>query len=283
MTLLRALAGTLLLPAAAAAQATPPVPTPDWQTVLAQTDSAVGAGRHVQAEIMVDWLEENAPGEARGRIALSKAELSVARGDVTAAAEAFAHTTPADGGACRHSRVAGWIAGKTGAWNRAIVQLAAAIESCEDDAELWNLLGLALTAKAEFDAALEAFDSALLLEPAHPALLNNRALALLAAGRIDAAGEDLRAATRLRPDDRVIVGNLDYLSAMQGSAPVRADGDSDARWAMRLARAGEGAHAAARQDDAAAYFASATLLLDRFDPRLWSLGAGAGVEGAAQP
>jgi hypothetical protein len=60
-----------------------------------------------------------------------------------------------------------------------------------------------------------------------------------------------------------------------GIEPVRSAKDSDAAWATRLARTGEGASDAARGGDATAYFANAALLLDRFDSRIWSLGASA--------
>lgn len=244
-----------------------------WQTLLEQAETATLAGRYVQADAMLGWLERNGPSEAGGALALARAEYYFARGDAKAASSALDRSSADVGGICRRSRISGWIAGKSGEWNKAILRLASAIETCGEDASLWNLLGLSLVGKGELVAGLEAFDSALILEPRNAALLNNRALALIAAGSRDAALNDLRQAQQLQPENAAIAGNVDYLSGLLGIAPVRDPMDNDADWAARLARTGEGARDGSRGNDATAYFANATLLLDRFDPHIWSLGA----------
>lgn len=267
---LKLLAGTasLLASVPASAETAPG----EWQALLEQAETATLAGRYVQADAMLSWLEQKGPSEAGGDLAIARAEYHFARGNVKEASSALDRTGAEVGGICRRSRVSGWIAGKAGDWNKAILRLASAIEHCGEDASLWNLLGLSLIGKGELVAGLEAFDSALMLEPRNAALLNNRALALIAAGRREAALNDLHQAKQLQPENAAIAGNVDYLSGLLGIAPERDVADNDADWAARLARAGEGARDASRGGEATAYFASATLLLDRFDPRIWSLG-----------
>jgi tetratricopeptide (TPR) repeat protein len=273
---LRLFAGGVLLLAMVPAAAEPAlVATSDWQSLLEQAETATLAGRYVQADAMLGWLEQNGPQDSKGALAISRAEFHLAKGDLAQAKSAFARADLKAGDLCRRSRVSGWIAGKSGEWNKAILRLSSAIENCGEDPSLWNLLGLALVGKGESVAALEAFDSALMLEPRNAALLNNRALALIAAGRQEAALNDLHQAANLQPENAAIAGNVDYLSGRMGIEPVRSAKDSDAAWATRLARTGEGASDAARGGDATAYFANAALLLDRFDSRIWSLGASA--------
>jgi tetratricopeptide (TPR) repeat protein len=263
----------LLLAAVPAAAEPARVEASDWPSLLEQAETATLAGRYVQADAMLGWLEQNGPQELKGTLAISRAEFHLAKGNLEQAKSAFARADPNAGGVCRRSRVTGWIAGKSGEWNKAILRLSSAIENCGEDPSLWNLLGLALVGKGEFVAALEAFDSALMLEPRNAALFNNRALALIAAGRQEAAMDDLRQAANLQPENAAIAANVDYLSGRMGIEPVRSAKDSDTDWATRLARTGDGASDAARGGDATAYFANAALLLDRFDPRIWSLGA----------
>ncbi len=245
----------------------------EWHEVLAQADNALGAGRLVQADAMLSSLELAELPDAAKSIALSRAEFHMAKGDVEKAENALAKTGENPGKECRSERVSGWIAGKSGQWNKAILKLADAIDLCGEGADLWNLFGLALIGKKEFPAALEAFDSALVLDPKNPVLLSNRSLALVATGNLEAALQDLEEARKLQPENLVIMGNADYLTGLMGIAPVRQTGDSDNIWAQRLARAGDGANDSSRKADALSHFANATLLLDRFDFQLWSRGS----------
>ncbi|MGL6258350.1 lipoprotein NlpI [Vibrio sp. WXL103] len=58
--------------------------------------------------------------------------------------------------------------------------------------EIFNLLGVHYTQIAEFDAAYEAFDSTLELDPANSYAKRNRAIALYYGGRIELALEDIQ-------------------------------------------------------------------------------------------
>ena len=245
-------------------------------TLLQQIDAATSAGRYVQAEAMLVQLERDSSVRTTGKVALSRAEFYMARGDVANAAAALNQIGEynKDGeGVCRYSRLSGWIAGRSAEWNTAILQLATAIETCGDDAPLWNLFGLALMGKGEYSASLEAFESALIFQPDHPGLLNNRALALASAGQYESAMADLNRAAATAPDNASIRDNADYLSGVLGVAPVRRKVDNDGVWAARLARAGTGARDAHRSGNATAYFANAALLSDRFDAQIWAQGS----------
>jgi Flp pilus assembly protein TadD len=241
-------------------------------TMLQQIDAATRTGRLVQAEAMLSELERGGSTVATGKVALHRAEFYMAKGDATNAADALYLADDDSAYGCRHSRLSGWIAGKKSDWNTAILKLSDAVENCSDDASLWNLLGLALIGKREFAASLEAFDSALILLPNHPGLLNNRALALVSDGKHEAAMLDLRRAAIANPGDVSIRDNIDYLSGVLGIALVRDERGSDASWAARLTKAGEGARDANRSDNATAYFANAALLSDRFDAQVWAQG-----------
>jgi Flp pilus assembly protein TadD len=245
----------------------------DWRFLLSEAELATSVGRYVQADAMLDTLEVSKTPENLGALAIARAELFMATGDVAGATSALGKAGPDAGSPCRRSKLSGWIAGKGEAWNKAILMLSLAIETCSEDASIWNLLGLALIAKQEHVASLEAFDSALILEPRNPALRSNRAMALVAAGKFEAAFYDLREALAIQPDSAIIQGNVDYLSGMLGISLMRKRTDSDTIWGQRLAKAGEGARNGARTDEATALFANATLLQDRFDPRIWSLGS----------
>lgn len=265
--------GALSLHAAPVAGLTDKGSELEWREVLTQADNALVAGRLVQADAMLSTLELAELPDATKSVALSRAEYHMARGDIDMAGGALSKIGENPGKECRYERVSGWIAGKSGQWNKAILKLADAIDLCGEGADLWNLFGLALIGKKEYSAALEAFDSALLLDPKNPALLSNRALALVASGRLEAALQDLMEARKLQPENLTIMGNADYLSGLMGVAPVRQSEDSDNIWAQRLARAGDGANDSARKADAISHFANATLLLDRFDFQLWSRGS----------
>jgi tetratricopeptide (TPR) repeat protein len=246
------------------------VPKADAANLLHEIDVAIAAGRLVQADAMLSWIEAGDPDATSSEAAFRRAEYHMASGNADLAAKALQAAGNDAGSGCRRKRLSGWIAGKTAKWNPAILQLSAAVENCPVDAALWNWLGLALVGKREFAAALEAFDSALHIDPRHPALHNNRALALVGLGQYDAALADVKKALALSPVDRAIRDNADYLSGVVGAEPVRTAADSDTIWASRLARTGDGARDANRNGNAYAYFANAALLMDRFDAHIWA-------------
>ncbi|MGF1885704.1 lipoprotein NlpI [Photobacterium profundum] len=57
--------------------------------------------------------------------------------------------------------------------------------------DVFNILGVYFTQSAHFDAAYEAFDSTLELNPQHPFALRNRGIALYYGGRLTLAHDDL--------------------------------------------------------------------------------------------
>lgn len=57
--------------------------------------------------------------------------------------------------------------------------------------DVFNILGVYFTQSAHFDAAYEAFDSTLELNPQHPFALRNRGIALYYGGRLELAHDDL--------------------------------------------------------------------------------------------
>ncbi|CAM4248368.1 lipoprotein NlpI [Vibrio agarivorans] len=67
--------------------------------------------------------------------------------------------------------------------------------------DIFNLLGVYYTQIAEFDAAYEAFDSTLELDPTNSYATRNRAIALYYGGRVDLALEDMQAHFDEDPND----------------------------------------------------------------------------------
>ncbi len=67
--------------------------------------------------------------------------------------------------------------------------------------DLYNLLGVYYTQIGEFDAAYEAFDSTLDLDPSNSYAVRNRAIALYYGDRIDLALEDIQAHYNEDPKD----------------------------------------------------------------------------------
>jgi tetratricopeptide (TPR) repeat protein len=242
-----------------------------WPELLGQANAAVRAGRMVQADAMLIWLEQNAPSDFTGPIALARAEHAMVNGNIERAQAAIAEVPKDSVDRCRWGGVHGGIATSKQHWNSAILELAWVVEHCEQSAFAWNLLGLALSGKGEYAASIEAFDTALALRPDDPALLNNRALARIASGTFEKALAELQQARRIAPDDSAIRDNADFLSGFLGLMPSRAAKDGDAIWAARLAKTGDGARVAGRTADATSLFANAALLMDHFSPKLWNL------------
>lgn len=67
--------------------------------------------------------------------------------------------------------------------------------------DIFNILGVYFTQSAHFDAAYEAFDSALELDISHPFAQRNRGIALYYGGRFDLAKQDLLAHYQQDPND----------------------------------------------------------------------------------
>lgn len=259
------------LPATAHADtASPAMSETDVAGLLTQVEMAISVGRLTQAESMLNGMKHSLPEGLSERHALLSAELHMASGDVAAANREIAALSPETAEPCRYGGIMGWLAYQTGDWNRAISMLAKSVDACPDDAGRWNLLGLALVRKQEMPAALEAFDQALILAPAHPALLNNRALAYAYSGKSGTALSDLEKAAAIAPDNSGIIANLAVMRANSGLDAPLANGQDPQMQALILEKAGEGASAAARYDSARSYFAEALLRSERFDPSLWA-------------
>jgi tetratricopeptide (TPR) repeat protein len=229
-------------------------------------EKALAAGRMVQTDAMLRWLEPRLVDGYRNRFNLLLAEYFLAREDAASAEAAIA---PVDGAlvdSCRFSGIWGWIAFQKRDWNRAIAMLANAVDACPGDPGRWNLLGQALTKRGEYAASIEAFDAALTAAPFQAAVLNNRALSLAYSGEMARAISDLEIAVAIAPENLAISDNLAFLRANAGLDMVKGPASDDAR---TLAMAGEGALAASRTGIATSYFTQAVLAYDRFDPGLW--------------
>lgn len=70
-----------------------------------------------------------------------------------------------------------------------------------DMADAYNFVGIHHTVSGEFDAAYEAFDSALELAPEHEFAYLNRGIALYYAGKTELATQDLNRFLALKPTD----------------------------------------------------------------------------------
>jgi Flp pilus assembly protein TadD len=242
----------------------------DTAFYLVQADAAMREGRFVQAAQMIDWLEKNPGATVTDDVYLLKAELAIARNDVGGAENALLGLQYADRNLCRQEAAKGWVAGNRNRLDIAIIALAKAAKSCSEDAGIWNLLGLAFMRKGETEAGKQAFDQALMLEPANPDILNNHALMLVQNGDLQLAMQELAQASQVAPANRMISANRDFVSGMLGEAPVRQATESDRGWSQRMLNVAKGAKAAERGAEASALFARALLLLDRFDANVWS-------------
>jgi tetratricopeptide (TPR) repeat protein len=112
------------------------------------------------------------------------------------------------------------------------------------DAEGYARRGAAFDARHDHDKAIADFTKAIALAPAEPRYLDQRAQALLAAGKTDAALADLEAALKLKPDD--VAGRLaraqirlqrkDEAGAVQDldAGAAAAAKDSDQRYALAV-------------------------------------------------
>ncbi|GEM_PF-1131564 len=242
----------------------------DTEIAFEQIELAIAAGRLVQAGSMLNGIQTGLSDKQIERHALLSAELNMAVGDPVAAAKALAPLSADTAEPCRYGAVAGWLAYQSGDWNRAIAMLAKSVETCAADPGRWNLLGLALMRKNELPAALEAFDRALILAPAHAALLNNRALVHAYSGQTEAAIAGLERAAQLEPANGGIIANLAVLKANVGMTPDVDGAQSPQVQAMILEKAGQGALAADRVEAARSYFTEALLRSERFDQNLWA-------------
>lgn len=271
LALLRKLSLLLLAIAPAPALAdSSALPEQATETALEQIELAIAAGRLVQAGSMLNGIQSDLSANQVERHALLSAELYMATGDAAAAANAIAPLSANTAEPCRYGAVAGWLAYQAGDWNRAITMLAKSVETCTADPGRWNLLGLALMHKNELPAALEAFDHALMLAPAHAALLNNRALVHAYSGQTEAAIAGLERAAQLEPANGGIIANLAVLKANIGMTPDVDGAQSPQIQAMILEKAGQGALAADRVEVARSYFTEALLRSERFDQNLWA-------------
>ncbi|MGL5839172.1 MAG: tetratricopeptide repeat protein [Sphingorhabdus sp.] len=266
--------GASLLASAGAAQADP-AGTIDAETSKAQmlmVEQALSAGRITQAEAMLGWLRPRLADDYDTRFNLALAEYHLTRGNVAAAQTALSAVDKEKADLCRFFGISGWIAFRARDWNRAIDDLATSIDACPGDPGRWNLLGQALARKGEYTASIEAYDAAIALEW-HPAILNNRGLALAYSGALEAAIGDFGQATALAPANAEIAENLAFVRALAGMAFVKPASMLEAH---SLASAGDGAVAARQNATATSYYARAVLAYDRFDAGLWQRALGSG-------
>jgi tetratricopeptide (TPR) repeat protein len=91
-----------------------------------------------------------------------------------------------------------WRSPRAGA--RSVEVQRALVEATPEDELAWANLGNTLRVTGRLEEAVEAYDRALALEDGDPAILSDRGLALSALGRHEAAQEAFQAAVRVDPD-----------------------------------------------------------------------------------
>lgn len=120
----------------------------------------------------------------------------------------------------RQSRQAWFLLGRRrvaqARWRDAADALRSAVDCGAGEAEVFQLLGLALYHLSEHAAAIAAFKQALTLDPAMIQALNGLGLALQASGDLGAAIRTLRDALRLAPDHNDTSVNLGTVLVMAG-------------------------------------------------------------------
>lgn len=236
---------------------------------LQKADKALREGRLTQAELMINWLDQNSASVSNEDLALVKAEFAIIRNDIAGASAALDNIQDKSRNLCRQDTARGWIAANLNALDPAILAFANAARNCPSDAGIWNLLGLVLIKKGETAAGKEAFEQALMVMPDNPELLNNHALALVQQGELQLAKQQLDKAVKVSPGNHLIAANQDFVSGMIGQTPIRNQQNTDAIWSERLVSIAKGAKAAERGPQATALFSRAVLLLDHFDNDVW--------------
>ena len=218
--------------------------------------AAIRAGRLIQAEVMLARLPPAGSPDEVEALADLRGQFALATGASSEALRAFEALRTAKPERCDYLRDFGIAAAKMQD-SRAFDALRNAVPRCAN----WQsgqMLAVVLARTKRWAESEDAFALSLRLSPGNAVTLNNRAYARIEQGRYDEALDDLRAASRVVPDDRRVANNIDLAEGARGNAPRRRQGvDDDAAWASRLTLAAKGALRAGRTDLARALLAQA--------------------------
>lgn len=229
--------------------------------------SAIKSGRLYQAALMLDRLEAPTDDSERMTLLGLRADLALASGDDENALRAFRYLDTLRPDDCGFLRGSGLAAAKLQHFGEAIADLERVTQNCAADWRSWDALAVAYASRQRWDASAAAHGRALALVPDNPAVLNNRAMTLLARKQYADALPYLQRAHGAAPRDARIVNNLDIARASSGTDPVRDPLDDAHRWAERLNNAGYAALLAGRTSDARRLLSAAIEADPRFAAR----------------
>lgn len=263
----------LLLPALLIAAAPPPVPVADTPLVpvvqattppaaLAVIDKAIAEGRFDDAEITISRTRATA---SSPELQLRAAELTLARGDLPAAATAFADVRDQADVAARGWQGSGIVALRQGRIAEGVAALDKALALDANLARAWNARGVAADRQRDWKRAEAAYARAIAADPGLVAALSNRGYSLLLQRRFAEAEADLAKAAARDPGLAAARTNLRLARAMQGRYEEAFIGSTREGLASDLNTVGFAAMSRGDDVTAEVYFSRALALNTRYD------------------
>lgn len=242
------------------------------QSAVAEASRALQAGRPEQARDMIARaVAGGASGQAVDRLL---ADLALAERRWPEALARYKALLAMGPGPLLQER-AGLAALHAGQTREAFSHLTAASRARSAGWRSWNALGVAADRLRDWPGAERAYSAALKADPGQAAIWNNLGWSLMLRGRWADAVDPLTRAAALGPTEPRILANLDLArSAVEGQLPRRRAGESGAAFAARLNDAGVMARLGGDLGRAAAAFAQALEVSDRwFAPAAENLAA----------
>lgn len=187
-------------------------------------ESAVAAGRLIQARLMLGRLDARAAVGPRFDVLLGNYYL--ARNQDVLALESFARAYSAQPSA-QPATGAGIASLRLRDFDKARKYLQAAVAEDERDVRAWGGLGLVGDATGDWKAAEAAYRNALRFSPADPVILNNFGYSLTLQRRYSQALEILGRALNAAPEEPAIRNNHRIAMALNGDY-AQATGQPDA-------------------------------------------------------
>lgn len=250
--------------------------------LLRAADQALAGRRLVEAKGLLDRLEDDRAWAEDPRVKLLHAEWLIAS---DRPADAWSRLTGIDEESVPGCRV---VSAKAIAllqlneMERADQLFAGHQAACRDFPIFWRSLGRLHFVRGRFDAAIDALNTAAVLDPADDALQGDLAVVLIAAGKAGDAASLLTQLLARQPDAAILRLNLDHAHGMLGQRPSRGAHDDDMFWSRRLQSAGLGAQRANHPALAEALLGLALIVRPRHDEQLWTqyaAAAGGGERG----
>ncbi len=249
------------------------------QLVVQEARRALEAERPVQAREMI--ARAVAAGATGPTVDYLLADLALVEGRWTEALVRY-RALLAVAPSAKLQEQAGLAALHAGQTTEARALLEKAAEAPTAGWRTWNALGVAADRRGDWESAGRAYAAAVAAAPGQAASWNNLGWSRMLQGRWSEAMNALRRAHALAPDQPRIAANLDLArSAVDGQLPQRRAGESGEAYAARLNDAGVLARLGGDPAKAAAAFAQALEVSDRwFAPAAANL---ASVDRAASP